>query len=179
MAATVPHSKLSSRTFWRSFLCVLFKTSCGWETCWGIISKIAFVVPTSSFSVCGSTQFLNIGGIPNITFSLGAVHKWHNHWRGRRGLKMTTIHCPSFQCSLVVPGCKGPSTMVRSPTYAVLLRNQFWRQLFAHGGGSQRAPKKWWRYSWTAPYPTIVSSIKALCVYLAICVRRVNWHIIW
>ena len=30
---------------------------------------------------------------------------------------------------LVVPGCKGLSTMVRSPTYAILLRNQFCREL--------------------------------------------------
>ena len=34
-----------------------------------------------------------------------------------------------------VPGCKGLSTMVRKPTYAVLSRNQFCRELRAHGGG--------------------------------------------
>ena len=40
---------------------------------------------------------------------------------------------------LAVPGCKGPSTMVRRPTYAVLSRNQFGRELRAHGrGGSQK-----------------------------------------
>ena len=36
-------------------------------------------------------------------------------------------------------GCKGLSTMVRRPTYAVLSRNQFCRELRAHGrGGSQK-----------------------------------------
>ena len=30
---------------------------------------------------------------------------------------------------LAVLGCKGLSTMVRSPTYAILLRNQFCREL--------------------------------------------------
>ena len=35
----------------------------------------------------------------------------------------------------VVPGCEGPLTMVRNPTYAVLSRNQFCRELRAHGGG--------------------------------------------
>ena len=40
---------------------------------------------------------------------------------------------------LAFPGCKGLSTMVRSPTYAVLSRNQFSRVLRAHGrGGSQK-----------------------------------------
>ena len=40
---------------------------------------------------------------------------------------------------LAFPGCKGLSTMVRSPTYAVLSRNQFCRELRAHGrGGSQK-----------------------------------------
>ena len=40
---------------------------------------------------------------------------------------------------LAVPGCKGLSTMVKSPTYAVLSRNQFCRELRAHGrGGSQK-----------------------------------------
>ena len=40
---------------------------------------------------------------------------------------------------LAVPGCKGLSTMVRRPTYAVLSRNQFCRELRAHGrGGSQK-----------------------------------------
>ena len=34
---------------------------------------------------------------------------------------------------LAVPGCKGLSTMVRRPTYAVLSRNQFCRELRAHG----------------------------------------------
>ena len=38
-----------------------------------------------------------------------------------------------------VSGCIGPSTMVRSPTYAVLSRNQFCCELRAHGrGGSQK-----------------------------------------
>ena len=35
---------------------------------------------------------------------------------------------------LAVPGCNGPSTVVRSTTYAVLLRNQFCRELRAHDG---------------------------------------------
>ena len=40
---------------------------------------------------------------------------------------------------LAVPGCKGLSTMVRRPTYAILSRNQFCRELRAHGrGGSQK-----------------------------------------
>ena len=40
---------------------------------------------------------------------------------------------------LAVPGCKGLSTMVRRPTYAVLSRNQFCRELRAHRrGGSQK-----------------------------------------
>ena len=43
---------------------------------------------------------------------------------------------------LAVPGCNGPSTVVRSTTYAVLSRNQFCRELRAHdgrgGGGSQK-----------------------------------------
>ena len=38
-----------------------------------------------------------------------------------------------------VSGCIGPSTMVRSPTYAVLSQNQFCRELLAHGSeGSQK-----------------------------------------
>ena len=36
---------------------------------------------------------------------------------------------------LTVPGCNGPSTVFRSTTYAVLSRNQFCRELRAHGGG--------------------------------------------
>ena len=36
---------------------------------------------------------------------------------------------------LAVPGCNGPSTVVRSTTYAVLSRNQFCRELRAHEGG--------------------------------------------
>ena len=40
---------------------------------------------------------------------------------------------------LAVPGCKGLSTMVRRPTYAVLSQNQFCRELCAHvRGGSQK-----------------------------------------
>ena len=40
---------------------------------------------------------------------------------------------------LAVPVCKGLSTVVRRPTYAVLSRNQFCRKLRAHGrGGSQK-----------------------------------------
>ena len=44
---------------------------------------------------------------------------------------------------LAVPGSittsKGLSTMVRRPTYAVLLQNRFSRELHAHGrGGSQK-----------------------------------------
>ena len=40
---------------------------------------------------------------------------------------------------LAVPGCKGLLTMVRRPTYAVFSRNQFCRELRAHGrGGSQK-----------------------------------------
>ena len=36
---------------------------------------------------------------------------------------------------LAVPVCKGPSSMVSSTKYAVLSRNQFCRELRAHGGG--------------------------------------------
>ena len=40
---------------------------------------------------------------------------------------------------LAVQGCKWLSTMVRRPTYAVLSRNQFCRELHAHWrGGSQK-----------------------------------------
>ena len=39
---------------------------------------------------------------------------------------------------LMVPGCEGPSTMVKSPTYAVLSRNQFCRELRAYGGGGSQ-----------------------------------------
>ena len=40
---------------------------------------------------------------------------------------------------LAVRGCKGLSTMARRSTYAVLSRNQFCRELRAHGrGGSQK-----------------------------------------
>ena len=39
---------------------------------------------------------------------------------------------------LAVPGCKGLSTMVRRPTYAVLSRNQFCRELRAHGRGGRQ-----------------------------------------
>ena len=35
---------------------------------------------------------------------------------------------------MAVPGCNGPSTVVRSTTYAVLSRNQFCRELRAHNG---------------------------------------------
>ena len=42
---------------------------------------------------------------------------------------------------LVVPGCEGPSTMAKSPTYAVLLRNQLCRELRARWGGG--VAKKW------------------------------------
>ena len=50
---------------------------------------------------------------------------------------------------LAVPGCKGLSTIVRSPTYAVLLQNQFCHELCAHGrGGSQKVT--YLRYVWPA-----------------------------
>ena len=39
---------------------------------------------------------------------------------------------------LAVPGCNGPSTMASSTTYAVLSRNQFCRELRAHGGGGSQ-----------------------------------------
>ena len=40
---------------------------------------------------------------------------------------------------LAFPGCKGLLTMVRSPTFAVLSRNQFCPELCAHRrGGSQK-----------------------------------------
>ena len=39
---------------------------------------------------------------------------------------------------LAVPGCKGLSTMVRRPTYAVLSQNQFCRELRAHGRGEAK-----------------------------------------
>ena len=35
----------------------------------------------------------------------------------------------------VVPDCKGPSTIVRNPTYAVLSRGQYCRELRSQGGG--------------------------------------------
>ena len=38
----------------------------------------------------------------------------------------------------VVPDCKGPSTMVRNPSYAVLSRSQYCRELRAQRGGSQK-----------------------------------------
>ena len=38
----------------------------------------------------------------------------------------------------VVPDCKGPSTIVRNPTYAVLSRGQYCRELRSQGGGSQK-----------------------------------------
>ena len=66
---------------------------------------------------------------------------------------------------LAVPGCEGFSTMIRKPTYAVLSRNQFCRELRALGrggskkvtnddegeGGGHDTPQKWWRHLWTAP----------------------------
>ena len=65
--------------------------------------------------------------------------------RGGGGLKMTKLLMLIFQssfikpsldtCLITVPGCKGLSTMVRRPTYAVLSRNQFCRELRAHGRG--------------------------------------------
>ena len=36
---------------------------------------------------------------------------------------------------LAVPICKGPSTMARNPTYAVLSRNELCRESRAHEGG--------------------------------------------
>ena len=40
---------------------------------------------------------------------------------------------------LAVPGCEGPSSVVKSPTYAVLSRNQLCRELRTRwGGGSQK-----------------------------------------
>ena len=39
---------------------------------------------------------------------------------------------------LTVPGCKGTSAVVRNTTYAVLSRNQFCRELRAHGGGGSQ-----------------------------------------
>ena len=36
---------------------------------------------------------------------------------------------------LSILGCKGPSTLVSSPTYGVLSRNQFCRELRVHEGG--------------------------------------------
>ena len=40
---------------------------------------------------------------------------------------------------LAVPGCEGPSNVVKSPTYAVLLRNQLCRELRVRWGeGSQK-----------------------------------------
>ena len=39
------------------------------------------------------------------------------------------------ETGLAVPSCKGPSTMVKNPTYAVLSRNQFCRESRAHEGG--------------------------------------------
>ena len=39
---------------------------------------------------------------------------------------------------VAVPDCKGPSAMVSSTTYAVLSRNQFCRELRAHGGGGSQ-----------------------------------------
>ena len=38
----------------------------------------------------------------------------------------------------VVPDCKGPSTIVRNPTYAVLSRGQYCRELRSQGGGGAK-----------------------------------------
>ena len=42
---------------------------------------------------------------------------------------------------LAVPSCKGPSTMVMNPTYAVLSRNKLCRESRAHEGGRGVAKK--------------------------------------
>ena len=39
---------------------------------------------------------------------------------------------------LSVLSCRGLSTLISSPTYAVLSRNQFCRELRAHGGGGSQ-----------------------------------------
>ena len=39
---------------------------------------------------------------------------------------------------LTVPSCKGPSTMMRNPTYAVLSRNEQYCELHVHEGGGSR-----------------------------------------
>ena len=43
------------------------------------------------------------------------------------------------ETGLAVPSCKGPSTMVMKPTYAVLSQKELCRESRAHeGGGSQK-----------------------------------------
>ena len=109
---------------------------------------------------------------------------------------------------LAVPGCEGPSSVVKSPTYAVLSRNQLCRELRARWGegsrkvtnddegegGGHNTPQKWWRHLWTAPnifeifdHRTFEVNVLICCEYfsifgihLGICnASKFAWQLSW
>ena len=89
---------------------------------------------------------------------------------------------------LAVPDCKGPSTVVRSTTHAVLSRNQGCRELRAHdawwrgGGGGSRYPSKLMTSFMNSPYYWIKLNLFQGCLEMQIsCCLQKLWRLfsIW
>ena len=131
-------------------------TSCVWSS----LLTVGFPVEGSPFSdwwsaVISASQFRKLntfwhtgvktkGAGARMRFAQGEIGGTGREFPGEGELLCLVLpkkRKVTFRVAgLAVPGCEGPSTVVKSPTYAVLSRNQLCRELRARWGG---VAKKW------------------------------------